>query len=156
MKYHLFNGVQTRPVAESDIAGLIPSGTISTQMLVWKSGVSDWLPACRIPGWIPMFSSMPPASRISPSKDRSPVSGPVGEYNKSWLSLLMGIVAIPGSLIPVLGSIFSFPGIYDGVKSLGSRSHGVALTGLILSGIFHLPLYTLLYIHIFRHIGFLA
>ena len=43
--HYTTNGQQVGPVSESEIRGLINSGVVVASTLVWREGMTDWLPA---------------------------------------------------------------------------------------------------------------
>jgi uncharacterized RDD family membrane protein YckC len=42
--YYALNGQQQGPVSADDLSSLLSSGTITPETLIWKEGMSDWLP----------------------------------------------------------------------------------------------------------------
>ena len=64
--YYSKNGTQLGPVAEEELRGKIASGEIAPTDLVWKEGMSDWLPAANVPGLAVAASHAGPPATTSP------------------------------------------------------------------------------------------
>ena len=58
------------------------------------------------------------------------------QKGKATVSLVLGLVAIIGWIIPLLGFPITIVGLIMGVKGLKSSKHGVAQAGIILNIIF--------------------
>ncbi|MES2439429.1 MAG: CD225/dispanin family protein [Verrucomicrobiota bacterium] len=69
--YYSKNGTQLGPVAEGELRAKLASGEISPADLVWKEGMSDWLPSARVPE-LASIATIPSATSQVP-----PVSGNV-------------------------------------------------------------------------------
>ncbi|RYD40520.1 MAG: DUF4339 domain-containing protein, partial [Verrucomicrobiaceae bacterium] len=46
--YYSKNGTQLGPVEEGELRGKIASGEISSSDLVWREGMTDWLPSSKV------------------------------------------------------------------------------------------------------------
>ena len=47
--YAAINGNQAGPFCEQELITLIRKGLVSNSTLVWKPGLSDWIPASQVP-----------------------------------------------------------------------------------------------------------
>jgi membrane protease subunit (stomatin/prohibitin family) len=54
------NGAQAGPFDAGALAAKVRSGEITRQTLVWKAGMSEWIPAERVPELQSLFASVPP------------------------------------------------------------------------------------------------
>ncbi|MET9532007.1 SPFH domain-containing protein [Streptomyces sp. NPDC006649] len=54
------NGAQQGPYDSAALSGLVGAGTLTRTTLVWKDGMSGWLPADQVPGIGGLFGSVPP------------------------------------------------------------------------------------------------
>lgn len=65
--YHVtVNGQSTGPFDESAISKMIASGLFTKESLVWKTGMSQWVPASSVPDLVKLFiNSVPPVPPIS-------------------------------------------------------------------------------------------
>lgn len=59
--YYSKNGLQLGPVSESDIRSKVATGEIAPTDLVWRDGMSDWLPSSRVPEIQPASTLASPA-----------------------------------------------------------------------------------------------
>lgn len=74
---------QLGPLTRDDISELIEGGVIARETFVWKSGMTDWLPADKIPelstsfNIIDPFVAPPPPPGNPPSRPMAPVASPM-------------------------------------------------------------------------------
>lgn len=54
------NGTQQGPYDRAALSGLVSAGTLTRATLIWKEGMSGWLPADRIPDVGGLFAAVPP------------------------------------------------------------------------------------------------
>ncbi|WP_328316672.1 SPFH domain-containing protein [Streptomyces sp. NBC_00388] len=54
------DGAQQGPYDSGVLSGLVGAGTLTRATLVWKDGMSGWLPAGQVPGVSGLFGSVPP------------------------------------------------------------------------------------------------
>jgi GYF domain 2 len=53
-------GVQQGPYDPAALSGLVGAGTLTRETLVWKDGMSGWLPAAQVPEVGGLFGAVPP------------------------------------------------------------------------------------------------
>lgn len=76
--YYSKDGAQLGPVSEAELGNLLAAGTLDAQtVLIWKSGMADWIPAAQVPEFAqPAAAGTPyaaPASGFSYQEDRIPL-----------------------------------------------------------------------------------
>ncbi|WP_405782037.1 SPFH domain-containing protein [Streptomyces sp. NBC_00859] len=54
------DGAQQGPYDSAALSGLVGAGTLARTTLVWRDGMSGWLPADQVPGVSGLFGSVPP------------------------------------------------------------------------------------------------
>src|SRR5262245_11717459 len=67
------HGQQAGPCTAIQLRELVQSGRVLAQDLVWKQGMSEWIPVASIPG---LARFLPPASETGMTAGRSPHHGP--------------------------------------------------------------------------------
>jgi len=129
--YYSKNGTQLGPVEESDLRGKIASGEISSTDLVWKEGMTDWLPSSKVPdlaGAAAVVAPVPPVYtevRNSPyTTPVTPVPGMVGADipNYLWQSIVVTILCCWPFGIPAI----VFAAKVDGLKARGDIAGAMA------------------------------
>lgn len=128
--YYSKNGTQLGPVEESDLRGKIASGEISSTDLVWKEGMTDWLPSARVPDLAGVAAVVAPApphytEQNSPyTSPVTPVPGVVGANipNYLWQSIVVTILCCWPFGIPAI----VFAAKVDGLKARGDIAGAMA------------------------------
>ncbi|QQL45317.1 CD225/dispanin family protein [Sulfuriroseicoccus oceanibius] len=64
--YYTENGTQQGPVSGEQMTALIQSGRLTSQSLVWREGMANWLPVAQVPELSALAQSGPPATSHSP------------------------------------------------------------------------------------------
>lgn len=136
-------GTQHGPVSEFEISTLIASGQIDAASIIWREGMTDWLPVNQVPE----FQSAIP-TEISPSNPYSapqtyagqtPYAGtPIPTDGLSIASLVCGVLAILASCM-YIGFVFGIPAVICGHMSLKKiknsptpiQGKGMAIAGLV-------------------------
>ncbi|HET6991797.1 MAG TPA: SPFH domain-containing protein, partial [Bacteroidia bacterium] len=54
------NGAQQGPYDDNTFRGMIQSGAVKRETVIWKAGMAGWLPAGQVPELAQFFNSMPP------------------------------------------------------------------------------------------------
>ena len=96
--YYSKGGQQNGPVPMEDLVRLIGTGTVTRSDLVWREGMTDWLPAAQVPELAP-----PPPAAAEVVRPSIPAGGqPLNPYQapaSSWVEAqpAAGEEIIPGS-----------------------------------------------------------
>jgi len=120
--YYSKDGVQVGPVDVDELKAKIASGEIGTADLVWREGMSDWLPAAQVPelGSTGTYSKSydrdggeqgdSPAQPAQPAIQSPPMAqGPVPGAGKATASMVLGIVAAVFGLCGCYGMLIAVP-----------------------------------------------
>lgn len=73
--YYSEQGQQKGPVSESELQSLVSNGTVQPSDLIWREGMTDWLPVGQVPeisGSAP--AAAPPAAPVSPAAPAAPIN----------------------------------------------------------------------------------
>lgn len=102
--YYSKGGTQLGPVEESELRAKLGSGEVSAADLVWRDGMTDWLPAAKVAEFavqspLPAATSaVPPAiggvvnSPYSPPIQQSPAAYASNIPNYLWQSIVVTIL----------------------------------------------------------------
>ncbi|UCC67163.1 MAG: DUF4339 domain-containing protein [Armatimonadota bacterium] len=60
--YFAVGGQRVGPLSQDDLTARIQAGEVTRETLVWRAGMSDWLPAAQTPELAPLLSQPPGAS----------------------------------------------------------------------------------------------
>lgn len=132
--YYSKNGTQLGPVEESELRAKLGSGEISAADLVWKDGMTDWLPAAKVAEFAlpPTFPAVPP---VSGGVVNSPYSPPVQQTpapyrgaeipNYLWQSIVVTILCCWPFGIPAI----VYAAKVDGLKARGDIAGAMAASG---------------------------
>ncbi|HEY8961436.1 MAG TPA: GYF domain-containing protein [Luteolibacter sp.] len=119
------NGLQFGPVDDAGIRQLIASGRVTPATLVWREGMTEWLPLARVPE---LSRSIVP---YGPYYASPPTSG---------LAIASMVCGLVGFLLCYFCALLGIPAVICGhmalkqmnESSLPMSGRGMALTGLIL------------------------
>lgn len=127
--YYSKNGTQLGPVDESSLRSKIASGEVSPTDLVWRDGMTDWLPSGRVPEFSapsPEFQNPAATGEITGGSANTPYSpprSPVGGYtggpeiqNYLWQSIVVTILCCWPFGIPAI----VYAAKVDGLKAQGN------------------------------------
>ena len=104
--YYSKNGTQLGPVEEADLRSKLTAGEVSANDLVWREGMTDWLPAARVPelGAVVAQPQYNPTSPVAGGAPQSPYVPPgMQSYvpqpvtpgaGKATTSMVLGIVGL--------------------------------------------------------------
>jgi hypothetical protein len=122
--YYSKNGTQLGPITGDELRAKIGSGEISPADLVWKEGMSDWLPSARVPELAPS-SAIPSAVSSIPAAsgngEASPYAAPVNagypvqpqmvvpSSGKATASMVLGIVGLVFGICGCYGFVIALP-----------------------------------------------
>lgn len=148
--YYSKNGSQIGPVEEDDLRAKLGSGEISPSDLVWRDGMTDWLPAGKVPelGGAPAGPvAIPRANRggtpVSPyappvRRDPAPISyGPqIPSY--LWQSIVVTIICCWPFGIPAIVYAAKVDGLQTRGDILGAMeaSKNAKMWCMISAGVF--------------------
>lgn len=127
--YYSKNGTQLGPVGEGELRSKIASGEVSPTDLVWKEGMTDWLPSARVTEFAvaasPSSDATPPAP---PSSAGAPVPSPYSSPlqpssangadipNYLWQSIVVTLFCcLPFGIVGIV-----FAAKVDGLKQAGN------------------------------------
>lgn len=128
--YYSKNGNQLGPVEEGDLRAKVATGEVSPTDLVWRDGMTDWLPSSRVPE-LAVAAASPTAytdaGQISGGVVNSPYSPPraqqgVAPYsgpeipNYLWQSIVVTILCCWPFGIPAI----VYAAKVDGLKAQGN------------------------------------
>jgi TM2 domain-containing membrane protein YozV len=125
--YYAKGQQQIGPVSEADLKSLASDGTLAAGDLVWKTGMTDWVPARQVPGLFPAASEPPPLTvpdDVSSTKLAAGLCGIlVGMFGVHKFVLNMntpGIIMLVVSVATcgIGGTVMWVIGIVEGVKYL--------------------------------------
>jgi hypothetical protein len=125
--YYSKNGTQLGPVAEGEIRAKLAAGEISQADLVWREGMTDWLPVARIPelstpGESPLRES-PQASPYQPPAAQQPSYAPGTIIpNYLWQSIVVTIFCCWPFGIPAI----VYAAKVDGLRATGNIQGAMA------------------------------
>ncbi|HRK30857.1 MAG TPA: GYF domain-containing protein [Tepidisphaeraceae bacterium] len=141
--YYAVGSEQRGPVAAEAIREMIQRSHLSPEALVWRDGLSDWVPASTLPEFQP--AAIPPPAAAQPAWTPPPPTA--GEPQPSYVnyqtppteqggglavaSLVLGIISIPGACLACLGLILGILAIIFGVMNKNPAHAGQAKAGLI-------------------------
>lgn len=117
--YYSKNGTQLGPVEEGELRGKIASGEISSTDLVWKEGMTDWLPSSKVPELAGVASV---AASSTASVSEAPVNSPYqvplnpgygatppASSGRATAAMVLGIVAIVFGICGCYGMAIALP-----------------------------------------------
>jgi hypothetical protein len=137
----MLHGAPNGPVDFKHLQLLVSVGQVTGEDLVWKEGLTEWVPASQVPGLIK------PAAQVSggpPGSTQIVLAGVTNADGNSYprvsgmavASLILGIVG-PCWIGSVLAIIFGSVALHQIRLSRGSvRGTGLAIAGLSLGVIF--------------------
>ncbi len=143
--YYGSEGQQHGPLEEEALKALIQSGEISPDTLIWKEGMSDWLPVAQIPEFTQTSPTMaahdgsvyaPPSVNPATAGGGYPPIPPTSGL--AIASLVCGVLAILGCCV-YIGIIFGIPAVICGHMSMKQfrdpqkpmQGKGMSIAGLI-------------------------
>lgn len=133
------DGTQHGPVTEHEIATLIASGQVDASTIIWREGMTDWLPFNQVPEFQPVSQQTPGAPIYAPGQatHASPqIQVPIPTDGLSIASLVCGILAL---LACYIWGLFGLAAVICGHISLKKikasatpvQGRGMAIAGLI-------------------------
>lgn len=112
--YFSKNGNQLGPVEENELRAKISSGEISPSNLVWREGMTEWLPASSAPGLVAGPPAVSPYQPPNSQPAMMPYSGaPIPNY--LWQSICVTIFCCWPFGIPAI----VYAAKVDGLKAKG-------------------------------------
>ena len=122
--YYSKNGIQLGPVEETELRAKLGNGEIAGTDMVWREGMTDWLPAARVPD-LAMLTAPSSVSQPGPGAGGShyspPMSAPYQQTpglpipNYLWQSIVVTILCCWPFGIPAI----VYAAKVDGLKSRG-------------------------------------
>jgi GYF domain 2 len=121
--YYSKNGTQLGPVGEGELRSKLTSGEISPSDLVWKDGMTDWLPSSKVPSLastqqveiiessaIPVSETLPnsAAPYQAPAHANYQVAPPAGS-GKATAAMVLGIVGLVFGICGCYGIMIALP-----------------------------------------------
>lgn len=118
--YYAKNGTQHGPVAEDELRAKLTTGEISQIDMVWREGMTDWLPVAKIPELsIPSAATLREPSQASPYQPPSvqqPSSSPgIHIPNYLWQSIVVTVFCCPPFGVPAI----VYAAKVDGLRAAG-------------------------------------
>lgn len=128
--YYSKNGTQLGPVEESDLRSKIAMGEVSPNDLVWRDGMTDWLPAAKVAELAGGSTAMTPpvtggtvGTPYSPPRSQMPTGQTPAAYysgpnipNYLWQSIVVTILCCWPFGIPAI----VYAAKVDGLKAQGN------------------------------------
>lgn len=133
--YYGSSAGQHGPVDENELRAMIASGGVGPQTLVWREGMSDWMPLQNVPD----FGIQQPAPYL-PSYGGPPGYYPGAPVPNSGLAIASMVCGIAGYLTCYFVGILGIPAVICGHMALNRinsspvpvAGRGMAIAGLIL------------------------
>lgn len=135
------DNTQHGPVSDLEIRNLVTSGQIDMNTVIWKEGMTDWIPMKDVPEFSPAVGNITTASTspyASPqtSAAQAPYVNTVPTDGMSIASLVCGILAAMSCWV---GALFGIPAVICGHSSLKKikfssvpiQGKGMAIAGLV-------------------------
>lgn len=134
------DNAQHGPVSDLEIRNMVTSGQIDMNTIVWREGMTDWLPMKDVPEFQP--SSGTPSGTASPYASpqtyagQAPYAGAIPTDGMSIAALVLGILAIVSCYV---WALFGIPAVICGHMSLKKinnspvpiQGKGMAIAGLV-------------------------
>lgn len=136
------NNTQHGPVSEQEIQTLLSSGQIDTSTIIWREGMTDWLPMKDVPEFQSLQTTA--ASPYStPQTSAQPAAGAVAYTSAiptDGLSIACLICGILGIVTCYLWGLFGIPAVICGhisIKKINNsltpiQGKGMAIAGLVM------------------------
>ena len=133
--YYGSSAGQHGPVDENELRAMIASGGVGPQTLVWREGMSDWMPLQNVPD----FGIQQPAPYL-PQYGGPPGYYPGAPVPNSGLAIASMVCGIAGYLTCYFVGILGIPAVICGHMALNRinsspvpvAGRGMAIAGLIL------------------------
>ncbi|MGB0774605.1 MAG: GYF domain-containing protein [Akkermansiaceae bacterium] len=135
------DNTQHGPVSDLEIRTLVSSGQISPDTIIWREGMTDWIPMKSVPEFSSLAGAggaVAPSSYSTPQSyvGQQPYAGTVPTDGLSIASLVCGILAC---VTCWLGALFGIPAVICGHMSMKKIKYspvpvaggGMAMAGLI-------------------------
>lgn len=131
------DNTQHGPVSETDIQNMLSTGEIDANTIVWREGMTDWLPIKNIPELSPTSSSTSPyATPQTNVANPQPTVMHIATDGLSIAALVCGILAVISCYI---WAAFGIPAVICGHMSLKKiknsptpmQGKGMAIAGLV-------------------------
>ncbi len=127
--YYSKNSTQLGPVSDAEFRGKLANGEIGAADMVWREGMSDWLPVSSVPELAAIISSQrPPLAGQQTVHRQSPYQTPMatgGELpNYLWQSIVVTVLCC----WPL-----GIPAIVNAAKVDGMRARGDVQGAMIAS-----------------------
>jgi Interferon-induced transmembrane protein/GYF domain 2 len=121
--YYSKNSTQLGPISDAEIRGKLASGEIGAADMVWKEGMSDWLPVSRVPELSAIIPSQQAPMMGQPSPYQSPTHSPYQTPmapgteipNYLWQSIVVTVLCCWPLGIPAI----VYAAKVDGMKARG-------------------------------------
>ncbi len=134
------DNTQHGPVSELEIRSLISTGTIDNSTILWREGMSDWLPLSEIPEFQPAAGAAP-AGAASPYVSPQTYAGQPGYQaaipteGLAIASMICGILAIISCYV---WALFGLPAVICGhmsIKKINNSPTPLAGKGMAIAGL---------------------
>jgi hypothetical protein len=134
------DNTQHGPVSDLEIRNLITAGQIDMNTVVWREGMTDWIPMKDVPEFSPTHgntaSSNSPYASPQTNAGQAPYVNTVPTDGMSIAALVCGILAVMSCWV---GGIFGVPAVICGHTSLRKikyssvpiQGKGMAIAGLV-------------------------
>ena len=153
------DGTQRGPIDLEALRALPASGQLRAHDLVWRQGMTDWLPATQVmpelfaaptPPPPPTPPATPPPEAIppgpaAPSFNAPPAAQPLGyqtplyepnaQNGRAVTSLVFGILSIPTCACTMLGIGFGITAVVLGLGVRPGPNKGLAVGGIVCGAI---------------------
>ena len=117
------DNTQHGPVSDLEIRNLVNSGQITMETIVWREGMTDWVPLKDIPEFNSSAGSHPSSASpyVSPQTNaaQAPYASSIPTDGMSVAALVLGILALISCWV---GGVFGIPAvIYGGEQQYVAR-----------------------------------
>ena len=144
------DNTQHGPVSDLEIRTLITSGEIQAETIIWREGMTDWLPLNDVPEFQglggPTPSGQAAGTAVSPAA-ANPYNSPqtyagqqpyVGTIPTDGLSIASLVCGILGAITCWLGGLFGLPAVICGhmsLKKINNSPTPIAGKGMAIAGL---------------------
>ena len=130
---------QHGPVSDLEIRNMVSSGKIDMDTIIWREGMTDWIPMKDVPEFKPEtgnLASTSPYSSPQTYAGQPPYAGAIPTDGLSIAALVCGILAIVSCYV---WALFGIPAVICGHMSLKKinnspipiQGKGMAIAGLV-------------------------
>lgn len=134
-------GATRGPIDQAGLVAMIVSGQLASDTEIWKEGMSEWVPASRISGFLPAQNAGQPSGNygVSSSKDQSATIAGLTAVRtfsecRPWVNFIAVLGFIFGGLSIVLGMLWIIWGSRIGLGPLVAAGLFMIVWAMVVMG----------------------